>query len=146
MKFRSTVELGGKTATGIEVPAKVVDRLGSSKRPAVKVTINGHSYPSTIASMGGRYMLPLSAENRTAAGVAAGDKVSVDVILDTAPRVVSVPPELARALTKNAAAKKRFASLSYSQQRQHVLAVEGAKKPETKKRRIEKVVATLSAG
>lgn len=146
MKFRSTVELGGKTATGIEVPAKVVESLGSTKRPAVTVTINGHSYPSTIASMGGRYMLPISAETRAAAGVSAGDKVSVDVVLDTAPRVVEVPPDLARALGKNVAAKRTFASLSYSNQRQHVLALEAAKKPETRQRRLEKIIATMAEG
>ncbi len=73
MRFRTEVELGGKTATGMEVPEEVVESLGSHKRPAVKVTINGHTYRSTIARMGGRYLLPLSAENREAAGVAAGD-------------------------------------------------------------------------
>ena len=73
MKFRATVELGGKTATGVEVPAQVVVALGSSKKPAVRVTINGYIYRSTMASMGGRFMLPVSAEVRQAAGVAAGD-------------------------------------------------------------------------
>ncbi len=84
MKFRAIIELAGKTATGIEVPAAVVTRLGSSKKPAVRVTINGYTYRSTVASMGGRFMLPISAEVREAASVAAKDKVDVDVELDTA--------------------------------------------------------------
>ena len=92
MKFRATIELAGKTATGVEVPAAVVTKLGSSRKPAVRVTIKGYTYRSTIATMGGRFMLPISAEVRQAAGVAAKDKVDVDVDLDTTPRVVTVPP------------------------------------------------------
>ena len=98
MKFRSTVELGGKTATGIEVPDTVIEKLASGKRPAVNVKIGKHTFRTTIGSMGGRAMIPLSAENRTAADVAAGDDVSVDVSLDTAPRTVTVPVDLGKAL------------------------------------------------
>ena len=94
MKFHSVVQLGGKTATGIPVPEEVVTSLGSSKRPPVRVTINGHTYRSTLASRGGQFMLPISAENRASAGVAAGDEVEVDIELDTAPREVTVPPDL----------------------------------------------------
>src|SRR5688572_23507992 len=86
MIFHSVVQLGGKTATGIPVPAEVVTSLGSSKRPPVRVTINGHTYLSTLASRSGQFMLPISAENRASAGVAAGDAVEVDIELDTAPR------------------------------------------------------------
>jgi hypothetical protein len=76
MQFRSTIELGGKTATGFEVPGRVVDELGAGKRPAVQVTVNGHRFRSTVAVMGGRFLLPLNAQNRAAAGVAAGDDVT----------------------------------------------------------------------
>ncbi|MCU1588906.1 MAG: hypothetical protein JWP11_162 [Frankiales bacterium] len=137
------MELGGKTATGLRVPPEVVADLGSGKRPAVTVTLNGHSYRSTIAVMGGAYFLPLSAENRTAAGAVAGDEVEVDVALDTAPRVVDVPPDLRRALDAVPAAANAFDALSYSHQRAHVMAVEGAKVAETRERRITKVVAAL---
>lgn len=143
MRFRATVELGGKTATGIEVPAEVVEALASGKKPAVTVTINGHTYRSTVAKMGGRYLLPLSAENRAAAGVAAGDEVEVDVELDTAPRVVDVPEDLRNALDGDPAAKAAFENLSYSHKRQHVLAIEGAKAAETRQRRIEKTLSQL---
>lgn len=146
MRFQTTVELGGKTATGIEVPPDVVDALGSGKRPAVAVTINGHTYRSTIAPMGGRFMLPLSAENRTGAGVAAGDVVDVDVELDTAPRTVDVPDDLRRALAKDATARERFESLPYSHRKEHVRALESAKKPETRERRLAKTLEMLHRG
>src|SRR5712671_3747158 len=104
MRFRATVELGGKTATGIEVPEDVVAALGSGSRAPVTVTIGGHTYRTTVARMGGRFLIPLSAENRTAAGIAAGDQVDVDIEPDTAPREVEVPADLAEALAGDAAA------------------------------------------
>jgi hypothetical protein len=143
MKFRATIELGGKTATGIEVPAEVVDALGAGKRPAVRVTIKGHSYRSTVASMGGRFMLPVSAENRERAGVAAGNDVDVDIELDTEPREVTLPADFAAALKRNAKAASFFDGLSYSKKRWHILSIEGAKSDETRQRRIEKSVAML---
>lgn len=146
MRFRTTIELHGKTATGFQVPPEVVAALGSGKRPAVLVTIGGHSYRSTVAPMGGLYMLPLSAENRTAAGVAAGDEVDVDVELDSAPREVVVPPDFAAALDAEPEARRFFDALSYSNQRRHVLAIEDAKTDETRRRRINKAVSALADG
>jgi hypothetical protein len=128
----------------MDVPPEVVDSLGAGRRPAVRVTVGGHTYRSTIASMGGRFLLPLSAENRAAAGVAAGDCVEVDVELDDAPRVVQVPPDLAAALDAEPAARRRFDALSYSSQLRHVLAVEGAKAEATRQRRVAAAVATLA--
>ncbi len=144
MKFASVVELGGKTATGIEVPAEVVEALGKGKRPPVSITVAGYTYRSTVAPMGGRSLVPLSAEHRSAAGVAAGDVVEVEVELDEAPRSVEVPDDLAAALTAAPAAEAAFARLSYSQQRAHVLAVTGAKKPETRQRRVQGIVTALT--
>jgi hypothetical protein len=146
MRFAATLEQGGKTATGIEVPAEVVDALGSGRKPAVTVTINGYSYRSTIASMGGRYMLPVSAEVRGQAGVAAGDALEVDVELDTAPREVVVPDDLTAALDADPEARRFFDGLSYSNKRRIVLSVEGAKTAETRQRRIDKAVASLHDG
>lgn len=143
MRFRARLELNGKTATGVEVPAEIVAGLGSTKRPAVSVTINGYGYRSTIATMGGRFMLPVSAEVRAGAGAAAGDELDVDVELDTAPREVTVPPDLAAALAAAPVAQAAFDALSYSHKRAHVLAIEGAKADATRARRIEKAVATL---
>jgi hypothetical protein len=146
MKFRSVVELGGKTATGIPVPEEVVTSLGSGKRPPVRVTINGHTYRSTLASRSGRFMLPLSAENRSSAGVAAGDEVEVDIELDTEPREVTVPPDLAEALEQDLYAKRRFDGLSYSQKQRHVLPIEQAKTAETRQRRVDKALGMLREG
>ena len=146
MKFQTTIILGGKTATGFSVPPEVVEALGPSKRPAVRVTINGYTYRSTVAPMGGDYMLPLSAENRAGAGVAAGDSVEVDLDLDTEPRVVTVPPDFALALDRDVDARRFFDSLSYSHQRRHVLAIEDAKSPETRQRRIDNAVIMLREG
>jgi Bacteriocin-protection, YdeI or OmpD-Associated/Domain of unknown function (DUF1905) len=146
MRFRATVRLDGKTATGIEVPADVMAALGPGKRPRVRVTINGYDYPSTVGSMGGRSLIPVSAEVRAKAGVAAGDDVDVDVVADTEPRRVEVPEDLAAALGGVPAARQAFERLSYSGQQRHVLAVTGAKTPQTRQRRIEKVVTELSGG
>lgn len=145
MRFHATIELNGKTATGIEVPAGVVAGLGQGKRPKVTVTINGYSYPSTVGVMGGRSLIPVSADVRAKAGVAAGDEVDVDVVPDTAPRTVEVPADLARALDGVPAAREAFGKLSYSGQQRYVLAVEQAKTAETRQRRIDKAVAELSA-
>lgn len=143
MKFRATVELGGKTATGIPVPDDVLAGLGGGKRPAVHVTVAGYRYRSTIGPMGGRSFVPLSAEHRTAAGVAAGDEVDVELELDTEPRTVEVPADLAAALDDDT--RRTFDALSYSNRRRHVLAVEGAKAAETRARRVAKVVDELRA-
>lgn len=142
--FRSTVELSGKTATGLEVPAEVVETLGSGKRPAVEVGIGSHTYRSTVAVMDGRFMLPLSSENREAAGVSAGDAVEVRLTLDTAPRVVEVPADFAAALAAEPVAKEFFDTLSYSLQRWHVLSIEGAKTQATRERRVAKSVGMLA--
>jgi hypothetical protein len=146
MRFTTTIELGGKTATGFRVPAEVVTALGKGKKPPVSVTINGHTYRSTVATYGDIHMLPLSAENRSAAGVGAGDTVDVDLELDTAPRVVEVPEDFAAAIAADPAAAAFWPTISYSNQRWHVLSIEGAKTEETRQRRIEKSVGLLREG
>ena len=143
MRFRATLELRGRTATGFSVPDDVVEALGAGRRPPVVVTIGGHTYRTTIASRGGVYLLGVSAENREAAGVAAGDEVDVDVELDTQPREVEVPPDFAQALDGDPAARAAFDALSYSHKQRHVLAIEGAKAPETRQRRIAKALEML---
>lgn len=146
MRFRTTIELGGKTATGIRVPDEVVEALGAGKRPAVTVTINGFTYRSTVAVMGGVYMVGVSAENRAGAGVAGGDEVDVDIELDTAPREVAVPADFAAALDAEPAARRTFDGLSNSNKSWHVLQVQGAKTDETRQRRIAKSVEVLREG
>ncbi|HMG42321.1 MAG TPA: YdeI/OmpD-associated family protein [Acidimicrobiales bacterium] len=146
MKFTATIHLAKKTATGIPVPEEVVEGLGSSRRPAVAVTFAGHTYRSTIARMGDQYLLPVSAEIRAITGVAAGDEVEVEVELDTAPREVTVPDDLAAALADDPGARAAFEALSYSRKRGLVEPIEAAKAPETRERRVAKVLTTLQAG
>lgn len=142
MKFTTVLELGGKTATGIPVPEAVVAALGAGKRHPVVVTIGSHSYRSSVAPYRGAYMIAMSAENRALAGVAAGDEIEVDLRLDTEPREVEVPADFAAALA-NEDARAAFDALSYSNQRRHVLAIEGAKAAETRERRILAALAEL---
>jgi hypothetical protein len=146
MRFRTTIQQTGKNTTGIPVPDDVVAALGSGKRPAVTVTVNGYRYRSTVASMGGVSMVSLSAEHRAGAGVAGGDEVEVDLELDTAPREVTVPDDLAAALDAEPTARATFDGLSYSNKSWHVLQVTGAKTDETRQRRIAKSVETLRQG
>jgi hypothetical protein len=144
VKFTAVLELNGKTATGIEIPATVIDKLGGGKRALIRVTINAHTYASAIGSMDGRSMIPVSAENRAKAGINAGDRVTVDVVLDTEKREVELPADFAKVLAKNAAAKRAFDALSNSNKKRHVLSIEGAKTDETRQRRIAKALAELS--
>lgn len=141
MRIRGTVELAGKTATGITVPAEVVTALGSSKRPAVRVTINGYTYRTTIAPMGGVFRIPVSGEVRSKAAVAAGDVVNVDIELDT---YTSRGRHTRGALDQRPDARRRFDALSNSNKQRRVLPIEAAKTPETRQRRIAKTVSDLS--
>ena len=141
--FKATLELAGKTATGVTVPDDVVERLGAGKRPPVKVTINGYTYRNTIAVMGGRYMLGVAAEHRDASGVAAGDTVNIRLELDEEPRTVDIPSDLSKA-RKAAGALDAFKSLSYTHRKEHVRAIEEAKKPETRSRRIAAAVQAVT--
>lgn len=145
-RFRTTILGNDKSTLGIKIPAEAVAALGTSKRPPVRVTINGKSYRSTVAVMGGAFMVGVSAENRKIVGVAAGDKVDVTLELDTEPRVVTVPADFKKALSQQAGAKKFFDGLSYSKQNWFVLGIEGAKTAETRERRIAKAVGMLKEG
>jgi hypothetical protein len=144
MEFRSIVELGGKTATGIPIPDEVVESLGAGKRPPVTITVNGHTYRTTAVRMGGRFFVPLSAEHRTAAGVAAGDEITVEIAHDAAPREVALPDDLAAAMDD--AARTAYDGLSFTHRKEGVRWVEEAKKPETRAARVERTVAALREG
>jgi hypothetical protein len=142
--FTTTVLKDDQTnATGLAVPAEVVAALGAGKKPKVKVSLNGYTYRSTVAVMGGEFLLPLSAENRQAAGVQAGDKVDVTLELDTQPRTVEVPADLAAALSQAPGAPAAFDALSYTLRKEYARQVESAKAQETRNRRIAAIVAKL---
>ncbi|MBX3028832.1 MAG: DUF1905 domain-containing protein [Chloroflexi bacterium] len=133
-------------ATGIEVPAEVVATLGGSRRPAVVVTVGDHTYRSTIASMGGRYMIPFAKEHRARTGLGPGDPMEVTLELDTQPRTVEVPADLAAALAAVPGGREAFDGLAPSRRKEHVRQVETAKAPETRARRIERIVSGLRGG
>jgi hypothetical protein len=142
VKFSTTMFQMGKN-TGIEVPADVVCALDAGKRPPVVVNVNGYEYRSTVAPMGGKYLLPFSADRREESGIQGGDAIDVELTLDTAPRTVDIPDELQSALNSSAAAAAAWDKLSYTHKKDHVRSVLDAKKAETRARRIAAVLARL---
>ena len=147
MKTTFKTSLAGRegTPTGIEVPPSAVAALGTSKKPAVKISVNGYSYRSTVAVMGGKFMIPLSAAHREASGIKAGDKIDVTLELDEESRIVEAPADLLAALSKVARARAAFDKLAPSKRKEAVRQVVEAKAQDTRERRIAKIVADLSA-
>lgn len=145
MQFRATIQLDGKTATGINVPDEVVAALGGGNRPRVRITLAGYSYQTTVARMGGLFKFPVSAAVREEAGVAAGDEVEAEIELDSTPRELAIPAPLTQVLDQHPDAKAAFSKLSYTNPKRHVPAVEGAKTEETRQRRLEKILDELQA-
>lgn len=131
--------------TGIEVPPEVIEALGAGRKPPVKVTVNGYEYRNTVAVMGGKYMISFSSDKRAASGIQGGDPIVVDLELDTAPRTVDVPDDLAAAIEAAPGAREAWERLAPSHKKAHVTAVESAKAPETRQRRITKAVESLTS-
>ena len=146
MKFQTTIKQSDKTATGIEIPDEVIASLGAGKKPPVKMTVNGYSYRSTVATIDGKFMVGFSADHRAASGIKGGDAVDVEIELDTEPRTVEVPADLQSALDAEPEARQTFDKLSNSLKGYHVYQVTSAKTEETRQRRIEKSIATLREG
>ena len=146
VRFRGTILSSGKMSAGIRVPGEVMDGLGGGKRPAVRVTIGEHTFRTSVGTVDGEPMLPVSVDVRSKAGVAAGQEVEVEIELDTRPREVTVPADLAAALDADPAARRTFDGLSYSNKQWHVLQIEGAKTDDTRGRRIEKSLSALREG
>jgi hypothetical protein len=142
MRFRSQVE-PNEPMKGLEVPADVVETLAGGKRPRVTVTLNGHSWSTRIAILRGRYLIGLSNAHRSAAGVAVGEPVDVEVELDTEPINVTEPTDVAQVLDSDPLARAGYDRLTISQRKQHIRVIESAKRPETRARRIETMLAAL---
>ena len=140
--FHTTILRTGKNTAGIQVPEEIIEKLGSSKRPLVRVTIKEYTYRSAVAVMGGKFMLGVSAENRQAAGVQGGEEVDVTIELDLEPRIVELPDDLKAALTE-AGALKTFENSAPSMRKEYVRQVTEAKAQETRGRRIVKIVEKL---
>src|SRR2546423_10890148 len=144
LKFNTILLQAGKTATGIKIPPDIIEKLGAGKKPPVRVTINGFTYRSSVAVMGGAFMVGVNAENRAGAKVKGGDKIDVTIELDEEERTVEVPTDFEKVLNKNPDAKKKFATLSYSKKKELVIPITDAKTEETKQRRIEKALMALT--
>lgn len=141
MRFETTLSQMGNN-TGIEVPPEVVEGLGGGTRAAVTVDVNGYVYSSTLGVMGGRHLIPFSSDKRKATGLAGGDPITVELTLDTAERTAEVPDDLAAALAE-AGVRAAFDALAPSVRKAHAGSVDGAKAPETRARRIAKIVSAL---
>ena len=142
--YKTTIQKAeGLNATGISVPPEVVAAFGTGKRPKVKITLKGYTYRSTVAAYGDVFMLPLSQEHRSAAGVEAGDEVEVTLEPDLEPRTVEVPEDLASALAEKPGATAAFDALAFSKRKEFVRQVNEAKAQETRARRITNIVAQL---
>ena len=147
MKYRTKIrQAEGSSATGIEIPDEVLTALGAGRKPAVRLSVNGYSYRSTVATVDGRYMVSFSSEHRAASGLAGGDEIEVDIEVDTSPREIVMSDDFAAALDAEPAARATFDGLSNSLKRYHVDLINGAKSDETRQRRIEKSVAVLREG
>ncbi len=133
----------GKNATGISVPPDIIAALSTQKRPKVKVTVNGYTYRNTVAPYGDVFMLSVSAENRNAAGIKAGDTIEVTLELDEEPRTVEIPADLKSALSAKAGALEAFEALAFSRRKEFVRQVEESKAQETRDRRIAGIVAKM---
>jgi Bacteriocin-protection, YdeI or OmpD-Associated/Domain of unknown function (DUF1905) len=145
MKFKTTIFQTGNN-TGIVVPETIIEKLNAGKKPAVTVTLNKYTYRSTVAVMGGQFLIPLSAEHRKNAKVAGGDSLEINLELDTEPRTVELPADLKKALDKNATARKNFEAWAPSKKKALVLSITDAKTEETRLKRIEKALASLMGG
>jgi hypothetical protein len=146
MRFRAVLQGTGGNTTGFQVDDDLVAGLGGGGRPKVVVTVNGFEWRSSIARMGGDYWLGVSAERRAAAGIAAGELLDVEVVLDTAVREVEVPEDFAAALEAEPAAKAFWDGLSYTNKSWHVLQVTGARTAETRSRRVARSISLLQSG
>jgi len=146
MRFRTEILASGKTAAGIVVPSDVLDALAAGRKPAVRVTINGYTYRSSVATVDGRPMIGVSNDVRNAAGIAAGQIVDVDLEVDTEKRTVALPDELVALLAADPIARAAYDKLSYSNQRRLVEPIDQTKNPETRQRRIDKAMKMLRAG
>jgi hypothetical protein len=142
--FQALLRLNGKTATGIEVPPELIEELGGGKRPAIRVTINGYTYATTVGVMAGRFLIPVSAEHRGPASVEAGNTYTVTIEVDSAPRTVTVPDDLATAMAAVPGVRERFDALAPSHRKEHVRAIEDAKTEATRVRRIDKAIERLN--
>ena len=143
MHLRLELERTGANTAGFRIADKVVEELGGGRRPKVVVTVGPHTWRSSIANMGGEFWLGVSKENREAAGVTAGETLDLELALDTAARTVDVPDDLAAELARDPAVRTAWAGWSFTRRKEAARQLTEARKPETRERRLLKVLAEL---
>jgi hypothetical protein len=142
--FRGT--LREEAGALVEVPPDVLAALGPRKRPAVRVLINGVELRTTLAVYGGHSYIGIRREIRDAAHIAPGEEIEVSVELDEQPRTVDLPEDLAAALAGDPEAQRIFDGLSFTNRKEYVAWVVGAKQPATRQRRVAEAPAMLKSG
>jgi Bacteriocin-protection, YdeI or OmpD-Associated/Domain of unknown function (DUF1905) len=145
VRFNTTVTASGNN-TGIEVPGQLIEELAAGKRPPVLVNVNGYEYRNTVAAMGGRHMISISAAVRNVTGLQGGDPIRVTLTVADTAREVNVPADFAAALAADERARAFFDKLSNSMQRYHVDKINAAKSADTRQRRIDKAIALFLDG
>jgi hypothetical protein len=146
MAFTFSGTLREEAGAFVEVPRDVLAALGTRKRPAVRVLINGVELRTTIAVYGGRSYIGIRREIREAAHIAPGEDIEVSVELDDQPRAVELPEDLAAALATDPEAQRIFEGLSFSNRKEYVAWVLAAKQPTTRQRRVADAPALLKSG
>ena len=146
-RFRAELRSAGDSGgAGFDVPLEVAAALSDAKRPPVTVTVNGHEFRTRLAVYGGQPMVGVTRANRAAAGIDVGDAFDVLLALDTAPRDVDVPPDLAEALAAEPSSATAFDRLSFTHRREYVQWITEAKRPETRARRVAGTLDRLQEG
>jgi uncharacterized protein YdeI (YjbR/CyaY-like superfamily) len=145
MKFQAKVIPSGN-ALAVVIPTAVMKTLGSEARPLIAITINGHQWRSRVALKNGKRLIGISAANRVKSGIAEGEVVPVELERDNQPRVVTEPADLAKALKGVPPAREAFNRLPFGLKNRYVNLIQEAKTPETRQRRIAKLVVDLCAG
>jgi len=143
--FQTTVAVSGNN-TGIVVPEEAIEQLAAGKRPPVLVSVNGYEYRNTVAVMGGKHLISISAAVRKATGLTGGDPIRVILTVADTPQEVTLPADFAAALAADEQASAFFGKLSNSMQRYHVGNITAAKTAETRQRRIDKAITLFRAG
>jgi hypothetical protein len=146
IRFVTTLVARGPAAAVVLDEDQVAAVGEGAKRFPVRATVNGYAWRTSVMRMGGEFLVGLNREVRERAGAGTGDRVEVELALDTAPREVEVPPALATALAGDAAAQAAFDALSFTHRKEYARWVAEAKRPETRERRIAETLARLRAG
>ena len=146
IRFRAQLQPRGPAAAVVLDDAQVAEVGEGARRFPVVATVNGYTWRTSVARMGGEFLVGLSQEVRQGAGVQAGDEVDVTIELDSAPRDVEVPEALAAALAADPRAKAAFDGMAFTHRKEYARWVAEAKRDETRQRRVQQAVEMIRAG